>query len=309
MLLKIMKRAAVVLAAFAAALPAVAAEINPPWIDTPTGGKEFHLAGVNDIADLHGDIVDPQLVVYFAGNQFMVTGDLMKAFRKKYPRYKRIYWQTLPPGIQADQIEQGALIMGALRIAHQPDVYTGGHARIIRMKTEKGWFDRTVDYARNRLAIMAAKGNPEGIKGLKDLGRSELMVAMPNPEWEGIGNVIIRAFKKAGGRELVDRVMRTKKEAGTTFMTRMHHRQTPMRIMEGKSDCGPTWYTEPFFQQKIGNPIGMVEIPDEINEYVTYTAAGMKNAPHARAARDFLNFLASKEGQAIYREYGFLPPE
>lgn len=304
-----MKVFAVVFAIFASVQPAAAAEINPPWIGAPSDGKEFHLAGVNDIADLHGDIVDPQLVVYFAGNQFMVTGDLMKAFQKKYPRYKRVYWQTLPPGIQADQIEQGALIMGALRISHKPDVYTRSHARIIKMNTEKGWFDRTVDYARNRLAIMALKGNPKGIKGLKDLGRDELMVAMPNPEWEGIGKVIIRAFKKAGGQELVDRVMRTKKEAGTTFLTRMHHRQTPMRIMEGKSDCGPTWYTEPFFQEKIGNPIDTVEIPDENNEYVTYTAARMKNAPHARAALDFLDFLVSKEGQAVYREYGFLPPE
>ena len=57
----------------------------------------------------------------------MVTHDLMKAFQKKYPQYKRIYWQTLPPGIEAQQIEQGALVVGSLRIALQPDVYTRGH--------------------------------------------------------------------------------------------------------------------------------------------------------------------------------------
>ncbi len=289
--------------------PATAAKINPPWIDAPGNGKKFHLDCVNDIADLHGDIVEPQLVVFFAGNQFMVTHDLMEAFQKKYPRYKRIYWQTLPPGIQVDQIVQGALVMGALRITHKPDVYTRSHAWIIKMNKEKGWFDRTVDYARNRLAIMVRKGNPKDIIGLKDLGREKLRVAMPNPEWEGIGNVIIRACKKVGGEALADQVMQIKKKSKATFLTRMHHRQTPMRIMEGKSDCGPTWYTEPLFQQKIGNPIDMVEIPDEINEYVTYTAAKMKNAPHARAAQDFLDFLASEDGQGIYREYGFLPPE
>lgn len=288
---------------------AQAAKINPPWIPTPTEGEQFHLFGVNDIADLHGDVVYPQLVVFFAGNQFMVTHDLMQAFRKKYPQYQRIYWQTLPPGIEQRQIEKGALIVGALRITQKPDVYTRGHGRIMKMQQELGWFSRTVDYARNRLTIMVAKGNPKAIKGLADLGGGAIRVAMPNPKWEGIAGPIQKAYVAAGGQALKNRIMQDKTASGSTVLTRMHHRQTPMWIMLGKADAGPTWYTEAYFQAMIGNPIAMVEIPEKFNQNVTYTAAKMKDAPHGQAADDFLDFLVSPEGQAVYRKFGFEPPE
>ena len=291
----------------ALAMPAIAAQIYPPWGGTPTNGKKFSLRGVNDIADVHGDVANPQLVVFFAGNQFMVTYELMEAFRKKYPQYKRIYWQTLPPGIEAQQIEKGSLILGTLRIANEPDVFTSGHGSLIKRQKEKGWFDRMEDYACNRLAIMVHKGNPKEIISLKDLGRDDVKVCMPNPEWEGIATAILKSYRAAGGKDLITKIMQTKLKAGSTWLTRMHHRQTPMRIMNKQADCGPTWYTEPYFQGMIKNPIDMVQIPDQVNQFVTYTAAKMKAAPHAQAANDFLDFLISKEGQTVYRKYGFLP--
>ena len=61
----------------------------------------FTVPGVDNVPDLFGDINDPQLVVFFAGNQFMCIDDLMAAFRKGHPQYKRIFAETLPPGILA----------------------------------------------------------------------------------------------------------------------------------------------------------------------------------------------------------------
>ena len=46
-------------------LTAGAAKVYPPWAGTPTDGKKFSLRCANDLADLHGDVVDPQLVVFF----------------------------------------------------------------------------------------------------------------------------------------------------------------------------------------------------------------------------------------------------
>jgi molybdate transport system substrate-binding protein len=296
------------LALLLAAAPA-SAKIMPPWEATPVHGKHFSVPGANNVSDLHGDVVRPQLVIFFAGNQFMVVPDLIKAFQKKYPQYRRVYVQTLPPGIGAQQIEQGALIVGTLRITLRPDIFTQGRGRLMMLQKRKGWFDRTVDYARNRLAIMILKGNPKGITGLKDLGRKDVRVSMPNPKWEGIAHPIIQTFFKAGGRQLVNQIMKVKVRAGTTMLTFMHHRQTPMRLMEHRADCGPTWYTEAYFQKMIGNPIDLVKIPDRQNRYVVYTAARLKKAPHPRAAARFLKFLVGPESQAIYRRYGFLPPK
>ena len=79
----------------------------PPWNPPPSGGVQFSAPPADAIADLHGDIVDPQWVVFFTGNQFMVVHDLMEAFRKTQPQYQRIFVETLPPGILAKQIGRG----------------------------------------------------------------------------------------------------------------------------------------------------------------------------------------------------------
>lgn len=284
------------------------AHISPPWIAPPKNGKNFTIAGIDNMPDFHGDIENPQLVVFFAGNQFMVIDDLIKAFKKAYPEYKRIYVETLPPGILADQIEQGALIVGNLRIAIKPDIYTAGKGRVHKLQKQKHWFNDEVDYAGNRLALMVYKGNPKHITSLKDLESNNIRVTMPNPHWEGIAKQIEKAYIKAGGEQLLKKIMVTKYHNGTTFLTHIHHRQSPIRIMEGKSDVGPVWYTEAYFQEMIGNPISMVTIPRKHNVFVTYTAASMKSAPHPKAAHDFLIFLKSKEAQNIYRKFGFLPP-
>jgi molybdate transport system substrate-binding protein len=282
----------------------------PPWSPPPANGLNFTIPQIDNVPDLHGDIVDPQLVIFFAGNQFMVTHELMDAFRQAHPEIQRIYWETLPPGILARQIDNGALIIGNLRIAIKPDIYTAG-ARRIKEFQQQNRFESVETYAQNRLAIMVSKGNPKRIKSLKDLGRSDVRVSMPNPEWEGVANLITDSYKKAGGKELVTQIMKDKVQNGTTFLTHIHHRQTPIRLMLGESDAGVVWYSEARFQQMIGNPIDMVEIPPDQNMTGTYLAGVFKDAPHAEAARAFAGFLLTNQAQAIFRKYGFSgpPPE
>ena len=61
----------------------------PPW-NPPPAGLQFSVPPVDAIADLHGDIVDPQLVVFFAGNQFMVVHDLLLEIGLGRPYRRRI---------------------------------------------------------------------------------------------------------------------------------------------------------------------------------------------------------------------------
>ncbi len=102
--------------------------------------------------------------------------------------------------------------------------------------------------------------------------------------------------------------MKTKVANGTTFLTHIHHRQSPLRVLEGRSDAAPVWSTEAYFQEKIlHHPIETIAIPADQNSTATYTAARMKDAPHVQASKDFIAFLGSPAAQAIYRRYGFQP--
>ncbi len=275
---------------------------DPPWNTPPGSQVMFTVPGVDNVPDLFGDINDPQLVVFFAGNQFMCIGDLITAFKAAYPKYQRIFAETLPPGILARQIQGGSITIGNMRITLRPDVYTAGKNRIDQMKDS---FVRTEAYAYNRLAVMVQKGNPKRIRGLRDLAATGLRISMPNPEWEGIGKRIEEAYIKAGGDSLRKIIMTTKVKDGTTFLTEIHHRQSPMRILYDQSDAAPVWYTEVYYQQMIRHPVEMVEIPAAENISATYVAGQLNNAPHVQAAADFMDFLTSAAARSIYSKYGF----
>lgn len=283
-----------------------AVKIYPPWGRSPTGGHAFVAPNIDNVADLYGDIVDPDLVVFFAGNQFMVVPDLIDAFRAAHPQYKRIFVETLPPGVLASQMDVGALVLSNLRIDLKPDVYAAGAGRIAQMQQSKKMFDTTVAYADNRLAIMVREGDTAQVHSWADLGNPSVRVSMPNPEWEGIGKQIEQLYRRAGGQALDTRIMKTKVAEGTTLLTQIHHRQTPINLMQDVADAGPTWYTEAYFQRMIGSPIDVVELPDSMNLRVTYVAGSLKTAPHRQAARDFVIFMRSPAAQAVYHKYGFL---
>lgn len=277
-------------------------QYDPPWNTPPQSGVMFTIPGVDNVPDLFGDINDPQLVVFFAGNQFMCIDDLLAAFKEEYPQYKRVFAETLPPGILAKQIESGSLTVGNMRITLRPDVYTAGKTRIVQMNN---YFSDTAAYAYNKLAIMVHAGNPKQIHGLQDLGRDEVRVSMPNPAWEGIAKQIEIAYVKAGGEVLKNKIMVIKVADSTTYLTQIHHRQTPMRIMYQQSDAAPVWYSEAYYQQMIHHPVEMVTIPDDQNVEATYMAGALKNAPHPQAAKDFMKFLNSDAAKAVYKKYGF----
>ena len=280
-------------------------QYDPPWNTPPQSAVNFTVPGIDNVPDLFGDIVDPQLVVFFAGNQFMVMDDLLEAFKKKHPNYERIFVETLPPGILAKQIEGGSITIGNIKITHKPDVYAAGKNRIDSMQN---LFARTEVYAYNKLAIMVPKGNPKSVKKVQDLARKDVKIAMPNPAWEGIGRQIVSVYKKLGGAELENSIMKEKVDNGSTYLTKIHHRESPMKILYQEVDAAPVWYSEVVYQQLLKHPVEMVEIPNNENIKATYMIAEMKDAPRAQAAKDFVDFMKSAEAKAIYKKYGFETP-
>lgn len=279
---------------------------DPPWNPSPQAAVNFTVPGIDNVPDLYGDIVDPQLVVFFAGNQFMCIPELIQEFQKQYPAYERIFVETLPPGILAKQIEGGSITIGNLRITHKPDVYAAGKNRVQSMKHH---FEKIETYAYNKLTIMVPAGNPANVRGITDLAKPNLRVAMPNPAWEGVGNQIVSVYNRVGGKQLEQTIMETKVRDGMTYLTKIHHRESPMRILYQQADAAPVWSSEVVFQRLINHPVDEVQIPDQDNVKAHYQIASLKNAPRPTAASDFLNFMQSAQARAIYKKYGFETPE
>lgn len=278
-------------------------QYDAPW-NTPTeSGVNFTIHGIDNVPDLYGNIVDPQLVIFMGGNQYMCLDDLLAAFKKSYPQYTRIFVETLPPGILYKQIASGSLTIGNMVLDMQPDLYAAGKSRI---ESSMEYVQDTVVYAYNKLAIMVQKNNPKHIQTIKDLGQENIRLSMPNPEWEGIGRQIEASLKNAGGDVLDQTIMQTKKKNGTTYLTKIHHRETPLRIMNNESDAGMVWETEALYHKRMGHPTDIVKIPDNLNKKATYIIGTLKKAPHKQAAQDFLHFMESRAAKDVYATYGFI---
>ena len=307
-----MKAAAVCLSACLSA--SLLAQSTPPWskgANDPAGRKGFvfEVPDIDNVPDLHGDPIGAKLVLFIGGNQFFVLPRLVAGFEKLHPELAgHIFYETLPPGVLRKQMAEGNTVtLGNLTLDIAPDVYEAGTSAVQELH-EQGLLENVVQYATNDLEIMVAAGNPKHITGLKDLGRSGLRLSMPNVEFEGVSKQIIASLKKAGGDELAKKVYADSPgDASNVFLTQIHHRQTPMRILQHQSDAGVTWASEVIFQEKIGNPIEGVKIPSTENTTGTYAAAMVKNAPHTAAATVWLAYLQSAEGQAAFREFGFGP--
>jgi molybdate transport system substrate-binding protein len=288
--------------------------IFPPWQhgannDALERGLEFTVPEADVLADFHGDPADPLLVLYVGGNYFFAMAPLVQAFEARRPQYRgRLYWETIPPGLLVRQILAGGRVtVGNMSWTVKPDVYLAG-LEAVNTQIDAGLLAApAVPYVTNTLTIMVPRGNPAHIAGLADLGAAAIRLAMPDPEFEGVARQIRAALQKAGGAALVQAVYTTKVRDGTTRLTHIHHRQTPLWLMQCRVEAGVTWKSEALFQEQIGHAIGHVDIPDSQNATGVYAGAVLRGAAHAQAAKEWLDFIRSPAGVAIFERYGFKP--
>ncbi len=318
------------LALLAAAAPALAAEgyqartgaapprfdekLFPPWQhgannDAEHRGLEFTVPQVDVMADFHGSLDDPKLVLFVGGNYFFAMAPLVKAFEGEHPEYKgRLFWETIPPGLLVDQMKSGGTItVGNMTFTAKADVYLAGLKKVEELVKDGTLEGPAVPYVTNTLTIMVPAGNPARVADLADLGRPGIRLAMPNPAFEGIARQIKASLTKAGGQALADAVYDAKVKDGSTILTHIHHRQTPLFLMQGIADAGVTWQSEAMFQEQAGHPISHVDIPAKDNATAIYGGAAVKDAAHHEAAKTWLAFIASPTALRIFEGYGFKP--
>jgi ABC-type molybdate transport system substrate-binding protein len=92
-----------------------------------------------------------------------------------------------------------------------------------------------------------------------------------------------------------------------THETRVHHVETPSRILAGDSDVGPVWVSELKYAQDAGDPVSGSTMPDVVNVPVVYSVAFLatQSNRHRKLAEDFVDFLLGDATQ-IYVDGGFL---
>lgn len=274
--------------------------------------RTFHTSGTIDYGKI-GDSYKSDLVMYLAGNQFMVMEDLIKDFQSKNPGIKTVYVETIPPGqiLKKQLLKQGKI--NGQKTSMTPDLFASVNINHLRKLNAKGLMNDYIIYTHNKLELMVAKGNPKGIKGPKDLARDDIVQSHPNPLTEGIfkfyGSEMLKdlgLYEKVTGDAKCKSCWAVKDK---TWFTSRHHRETPHRIENGEADTGIVWTTEVAYAKRQGRPLEGVSIPAPYNKQakVGYAIGPMLKARNMNNAKRFLQYLATKDAQNIYAGYGFVP--
>jgi len=273
--------------------------------------RTFHSDGTIEYGKI-GDSYTADLVMYLAGNQFMVMEELIEDFQAKHPEIETVFCETIPPGqIFKSQLLQQGEIEGQ-QIAQNPDLFASVNIGHLLKLNDKGLMEDRMIYIHNKLELMVAEGNPRNIRGVEDLGRDDIVQSHPNPLTEGI-------FKFYGSEMLKDAGLYEKVTGGQecrscwavegkTWFTSRHHRETPQMIEDGEADVGIVWTTEVVHAKSQDRPLDGVAIPAPLNKQdkVGYAIGKLNTGRNQDNADKFLSYLATDDAQNIYAKYGFL---
>ncbi len=248
-----------------------------------------------------------ELILLMAGNQFMVMEELIETF-KKGTGIKKIFYETLPPKLMLRQILAGGAKFRNIILPGIPDIYSSVSEDSMNLLKNRGLIDDYFIYLHNRIVLMVPKNNPAGVKSVLDLAKDNVRISQPNPENEDIAKYIIEMYRRAGGEQLVKRIMVEKVREGTTILTTVHHRETPERLMKGICDVGPVWATEAIYAKMKNLPLDFIEVGKDLDmrDKVNYYIASFRDSPNPKNAKLFLNYIMSEKAKKIYEKYGFL---
>ena len=203
------------------------------------------------------------LVLWVAGNQFFAMDKVIGEFQRGEPGLS-VGLITLPPGLILSAILGGGWTYNGREYRFTPDVYASVNLGHLKKLKAAGLMSQYQTYMHNELQIMVAKANPRQITGVDDLVRADVRTSMPNPVNEGIMQFYARKVlerhgiwqKISGGKECA-----SCQATDSNYFTAVHHRETPERIRDGKSDAGIVWKTEVLEAQRHGAPVDAVELP------------------------------------------------
>lgn len=150
-----------------------------PYLTEPTA---------NRLNDFHGEFSNCDIVLSTAGNYHMALRELWQVYLHTYVDDLDIqtWFYTTSPPISPQQIPAGVVQFGNMNARCTPQVAVGPGGimtKLIDANLVEGTPVKIVKNYGN--VILVRKGNPKNIKGVWDLGRSDVTLVTPNPTLEG----------------------------------------------------------------------------------------------------------------------------
>lgn len=172
------------------------------------------------------------------------------------------------------------------------DIFASADTKNMQKLVTAGLVETPQIFARNKLEIAVAPGNPKHIAKLADLERADLALVLADGSVPA-GHYARQAFRNAG------------LPAPKPRSNELDVKSTLARLTSGEADAVVVYVTD---VEAAGSQVQGVQIPDAQNVVAQYPIAVVKGSSHLDAARAFVNEIVRGTGQQALAAWGFLPP-
>lgn len=188
-------------------------------------------------------------------------------------------------------------LFGMISTRQEGDVYIPGDIKYTTDALEKGIVieDGMETICYHVPVILTPGGNPAGVQSLEDLGREGVTVALADEKAAAIGKVSVAILKKNGLLETVTKNIVTKPSTTNQLL---------IYTATGQVDAVIAWEDQALWGEGEGK-IEVIRIPSEQNLVKTIPASVVTFSVRKDEARDFIRFITSESGKAVWAKWGF----
>jgi len=201
-------------------------------------------------------------------------------------------------------IGSSGAILSQLKLTRRGDIYFPGSSDYMELAKREGLVFPETEARVVYLvpAINVQRGNPKKIQGLKDLTRPGVRVAIANPESVCVGVYAVETIERAFSQEEKAAFRRNIRNYPESC------EKTATIVALRAVDAVIGWSVFEHWDLKRIQTIPLK--PEEVTRIGYIPAAIARYTNHRALAQQFLDFIASPEGKAVYKKYHyFITPE
>jgi molybdate transport system substrate-binding protein len=170
------------------------------------------------------------------------------------------------------------------------DVFASADTKNMQKLVDAGLVDTPVTFAKNKLAIAVAAGNPKHITGLADLAKADV-------------SLVLEAVGVPAG-DYTRQVLAAKNITVTPKSLETDVKSALAKVTSGEADATVVYVTD----VSAGGPkVAGVAVPDADQPDITYPIAVVKATKNEAAAQAFVESAVSGDVQKALEAAGFLP--
>ena len=280
---------------------------------------DFRATGSNIVLDFHGDPIAARLTVFSDGNHHMALEESLSLFLERNPDASDVFYATTPPRVLLDALANGGLRIGNLLLSVAPDVFIGP-GEVLDQLVARGDMGSHVPFAQSRgNVLLIRRGNPKNIVGLADLLRSDVRLALSNPDTESASHQVYRetilGLASAEGQD--SRRYRQRLNEGA-FVTSalIHHREIPQLLADDHADVAVIYFHLALRYARIFEDLFEIVPLSALSGDGGYMAANRVTRYHIGLIGDggafgpaLLEFMTGPDVAEIYDRHGLAAPD